>query len=201
MKKILPFFSYAFHPIFIPVLGTVLFLSQSPINYTPFQKGIVVFQVAIITFFLPLAFFYLLRTFGKVDTIMLSDTSQRKMPLLLQVVLTLVLIEKSVTIARLPELYFFFLAGLFSTIIALLLVFLKIKASIHMIALSAFLVFAIALSRHFQTNGMLLVSVLLLLNGLVASSRLYMQAHTPRELLLGFIVGFFPQLIVAFYWV
>jgi membrane-associated phospholipid phosphatase len=70
-----------------------------------------------------------------------------------------------------------------------------------MIALSAFLVFAISLSRHFQINGLLVVSVLVLLNGLVASSRLYMQAHTPRELFLGFLVGFIPQFIVAFFWV
>jgi hypothetical protein len=201
MKRILPFFSYAFHPIFIPVFGTVLFLSKTPMYYTPLQLFIIVFQVAIITFFLPLAFFYLLRTFGKVDTVMLSETSQRRMPLLLQIVLTLVLITKSITIARFPELYFFFLSGLISTIIALVLVFAKIKASIHMIALSAFLVFAIALSRHFQTNGLLIVTLLILLNGLVASSRLHMKAHTPKELFFGFIIGFLPQVIVSFYWV
>ncbi|MES2747232.1 MAG: hypothetical protein V4648_02570, partial [Bacteroidota bacterium] len=115
MKKILPFFSYLFHPIFIPLIGTLLYLLFNDTYFTKGQSYLLVFQILIITFFLPLSFFYLLRTFGKVDNIMLSDMNQRKIPLIMQMALTVVLLTESITIDRFPELFFFFLGGLIST--------------------------------------------------------------------------------------
>jgi hypothetical protein len=66
-----------------------------------------------------------LRTFGKIDNVMLSDISQRKIPLLLQIMLFSVLITKSITVDRFPDLYYFFLGGLLSTIVAFLLLYLN----------------------------------------------------------------------------
>ena len=200
MKKILPFFSYLFHPIFIPILGTLFYIFFNQNYYSREQYFLLLFQVIIITFLLPLTFFYLLRTFGKVDTIMLTETSQRKAPLLVQISLTAVLIQKSVTIDRFPELYFFFLGGIISTIIALIFVLANIKASIHMIAISALTFFAIALSIHHQENCIAIVAILFLISGLVATSRLYMKAHTLTELILGYTFGMLPQLILWWFW-
>ena len=200
MKKILPFFSYLFHPIFIPILGTLFYIYFNQNYYSREQYFLLLFQVIIITFLLPLTFFYLLRTFGKVDTIMLTETSQRKAPLLVQISLTAVLIQKSVTIDRFPELYFFFLGGIISTIIALIFVLANIKASIHMIAISALTFFAIALSIHHQENCIAIVAILFLISGLVATSRLYMKAHTLTELILGYTFGMLPQLVLWWFW-
>ena len=200
MKKTLPFFSYLFHPIFIPILGTLFYIFFNQNYYSNQQYFLLIFQVIIITFFLPLSFFYLLKTFGKVDTVMLSDTSQRKIPLLLQIILSIILIEKSVTILRFPELYFFFLAGILSTIIAFILVFAKTKASIHMIAIGALTFFVIGLCLHLQVNGIFLAALLFLITGIVASSRLFMQAHTLKELLIGYIIGVLPQLLLYYVW-
>lgn len=200
MKKILPFFSYLFHPIFIPILGSLFYIYFFPNYYTSQQYILVVVQIVIITFFLPISFFYLLRTFGKVDTIMLSETSQRKIPLLVQIILTYILIQKSITVERFPELYFFFFAGICSTIVALILVFLNFKASIHMIALSALTFFLIALSISQQQNVVLLICSLFLISGLVATSRLEMKAHSLKELLVGYTVGMIPQIALWYLW-
>jgi hypothetical protein len=200
LKKILPFFSYLFHPIFIPILGTVFYILFTPNFFSKEQYFLLLFQVVIITFLLPLSFFYLLRTFGKVDTIMLSDTSQRKIPLLLQIALTYILIEKSVTIERFPELYFFFFGGIVSTIIAFVLVYVNIKASIHMIAISALTFFVIGLSIHSQENNLYSVVLLFFITGFVASSRLAMKAHTIKELAIGYLVGTIPQLVLFYLW-
>lgn len=200
MKKILPFFSYVFHPIFIPILGTLFYILYSDNFYSKDFYNLLLLQVVIITFFLPLAFFYLLRTFGKVDTIMLSDLSQRKMPLLMQIILTAVLIQKSVTIDRFPELYFFFLGGIGSTFIAFALIFVKIKASIHMIAMSALSFFVIGLSMHNELNIIYTIASLFLITGIVASSRLVMKAHTIEELIIGYAAGMLPQVLLWILW-
>lgn len=182
------------------MLGTVFYILFSDNFYAKEQYYLLLFQVIIITFFLPLSFFYLLRTFGKVDTIMLSDASQRKIPLLMQIALTVILISKSVTIDRFPELYYFFLGGNISTIIAFLLLFANIKASIHMIALSALSFFVIGMCMHYDLNMIYTIALLFLIKGIVASSRLAMKAHSMEELVIGYITGMAPQIILWFIW-
>lgn len=157
-------------------------------------------QIIIITFLLPISFFYLLRTFGKIDSVMLSDISQRKIPLLLQIMLFSVLITKSITIERFPDLYFFFLGGLLSTIVAFLLLYLKIKTSIHMIGISTLTVFMIGLSIKNEVNSNNIIALFVVLNGLVASSRLEMNAHNIKELLIGFLCGTLPQVVLFYFW-
>ncbi len=161
---------------------------------------LLILQIIIITFFLPLAFFYLLRTFGKVDTIMLSDINQRKIPLLMQMALTSILITKSVTIDRFPELFFFFLGGFLSTFFTFILLFIKVKASIHMIGISALTFFVVGMSMHNQVNIIYTIASLFLLNGIIASSRLQMKAHTMEELVIGMAVGTLPQLVLWIFW-
>lgn len=199
MKKILPIFSYLFHPIFIPLFGTIFYLYYIEILF-PQDKLLLVFQVIIITLFLPLSFFYLLRTIGKIDNMMLSDINQRKIPLLLQIALTSVLIKQSISIERFSELYYFFLAGLISTILAFILLFVKIKSSIHMIGISALTFFVIGLSYHTQENNIPLIAGLFFTNGLIAASRLAMKAHTMIELLIGYLIGMLPQIALGYLW-
>jgi hypothetical protein len=200
LKKILPLFSYLFHPIFIPLLGTFFYVILD-YNYFTLPQYLVLFiQIIIITILLPLTFFYLLRTFGKVDSIMLSDITQRKIPLLLQIMLMSILIVKSITIDRYFELFFFFVGGLFSTIIAFMLLFANVKASIHMIGISALTVFIIGLSIHSEINIINTVVFFVTINGFVASSRLQMKAHTLKELGIGFVCGMLPQLMLLYFW-
>lgn len=200
MKKTLPFFSYFFHPIFIPLLGTLFFVYLDS-HYFEFPQYLLLFlQIIIITILLPVAFFYLLRTFGKIESVMLSDIAQRKIPLLLQVMLFSVLIQKSITMDRFPSLYFFFLGGIVSTIVAFFLLYVKCKASIHMIGISSLTVFIIGLSIHNQINTINTVAFFVVMNGIVASSRLVMKAHSGKELLIGFLCGVIPQTILLYFW-
>lgn len=200
MKKILPVFSYIFHPIFIPLYGTIFYAVLDNQYFTLVQYLMLFLQIIIITLLLPISFFYLLRTIGKVDSIMLSDVAQRKIPLFLQIMLFTILITKSITLERFPNLYFFFLGGLISTFVAFLLLYLKMKASIHTIGVSALTVFIIGLSIHNEINTTNTVAFFVIVNGLVASSRLEMEAHDYKELVIGFLCGVIPQLALFYFW-
>lgn len=131
---------------------------------------------------------------------MLSEISHCKIPLFLHILLLAVLITKSITIDKFPLLFIFFLAGIVSAIIAFFLLFAKIKTSIHMIGISALTAFIIGLSMINEVNTIYLVAFFALVNGFVASSRLEMKAHTNKELLIGFICGFLPQLVLFYIW-
>lgn len=200
MKKILSFFSYLFHPIFIPLLGTIFYVLLENHYFTLGQYLILFLQIIIITIFLPIAFFFLLRTFGKIETVMVSDISHRKIPLLLQIMLFAVLIQKGITLESFPSLYFFLVGGIFSTIFAFFLLYFKIKASIHMIGISSLTVFIIGLSMHNEVNTINTVAFFVIMNGVVASSRLVMKAHSNKELIIGFLCGLIPQALLLYFW-
>ena len=121
--------------------------------------------------------------------------------MLIHSVLLFVLITKSITVDNLIELHYFFLGSLISTIVAFLLIYAGIKASLHLIGTTALTVFVIGISLHFQIRMLFIIVVLLLLNGVVASSRLIMKAHTNNELFTGSLVGIIPQSILFYFWV
>ncbi len=200
MRKILPLFSYVFHPVFIPVLGTLAYFFWGKNYFEPAQQVLILLQIVIITILIPMAFLYLLKTLGKVDSFMVSDLSQRKVPLVIQVVLMVILLRQSITIDRIPELFFFFAGGIASALLTLILLFAKIKASLHMMGISALTVFTMALSIYNQVNLINVIAILLLANGLVAASRLEMKAHTGTELVIGFLFGVLPQLLLLYCW-
>lgn len=200
LKKTLPFFSYIFHPIFVPVYAALLYFFCNDSYFTNPEKYFALFQIVIITIVLPILFFFLLRVSGQVDSIMISEISQRKIPLVILCFLTILLVRKSITLDRFPELHFFFLGGLLSTVLALVFLFFKTKASLHMIAISALTTFVITLSIHNQTRNINWIAFLVLMNGFVASSRLEMNAHTPKELAIGFFLGIIPQLLLSSFW-
>jgi hypothetical protein len=131
---------------------------------------------------------------------MVSELSQRRLPLIMQIILILILIKKGTTEERIPELYYFFLGGLWSTIIALTFLFCKTKASIHMLGISSLLFFVIGLSIHNQSNMIYSIAFFILISGFIASSRLVMNAHTNKELVFGFLAGMIPQVILWYFW-
>ena len=160
LKKILPFFSYFFHPIFIPLLGTFFYVLLESHRYSLAQ--------------------YLI--------------------LFLQIILFAVLVEKSITFALFPNLYFFFVGGMFSTILAFFLLYTKIKASIHMIGISSLTIYIVGLSIHNEVNTVNTVAFFVIMNGFVASSRLVMKAHSNNELVIGLLCGVIPQSILLYFW-
>lgn len=200
MKKILPIFSYIFHPLFTPVQACFFYFLYHFSDYKAELIGIFFLKIAIITILIPLTLYYLLRYTGKVDSIMIADREQRKIPLIFQSFLIILLLRRSIPLEYYPELHFFFLGALFSILSALGLLYAKTKASLHMLAISALTVFVFGLNIHLQTGNIYIVPLLLLLNGFVASSRLVMLAHTPKELIIGLLVGCIPQIAFLFLW-
>jgi len=200
LKKILPVFSYIFHPIFVSLYGTLFFFLITNSFFYNSQIIVTLIQVTILTLLLPLSMYFLFRSLGVVSSFTEASISERKMPIAVQAVLLFVLIKFSVSRDTVAELYFFFLGGFLSSVIVLASVILKFKASLHMIGISALTCFIFGLSMYYQMPFVNLVAFSFVCVGLVASSRLYMKAHTYPELIAGMIIGAGPQLFLYKYW-
>lgn len=200
LKKILPLFSYILHPIFISLYATMFYLFCKGDIFSTQEKYYVLLQILVINVIVPILFYLLLKSTGHVKSVMLSQTSERTIPLILQCFLYILLVKRSIVIIRYPELHFFFLGALFSAILALVFALFKIKASLHMVAICGFAIFVIGLNIHLQMHNPYWPALLILLSGIVASSRLEMNAHTSREILIGLFIGIMPQLLFLYLW-
>lgn len=184
----------------MPMAGVLCYFYTSP-RY--FNSGFLyskIFATSIMTIIIPILSFYMLKNLGQVTEIHLKDVKERKYPLLMQAIFTYILLQIVYDGYEIPALYFYFVGILGSSVAALILAVLKFKASLHMIGVAGLVTFILGISLHYGQNLLLLLGILIIATGATASSRLEAKAHTNPELIIGFFVGFIPQLLVFRYW-
>ncbi len=200
MKAFLKIIAYLLHPLFMPILGSGLYYWVSP-RYSPIEmQGTILIKIAILTICIPLILYYLLKNLGIVSSIFLEQITERKIPLYANTILLLLILKIVLPESFAIELYWFFVAALATTLACLMLVFFKVKASIHMMGICSVTMFIMILSVHYQKNLLLMISVLIVSCGLVATSRLSTKSHNGLELVLGSLLGLIPQILVVNYW-
>ncbi|HET8753614.1 MAG TPA: hypothetical protein VFM59_04565 [Salinimicrobium sp.] len=200
MKIVLRLASYIFHPLWMPFFASVLYFAITPRYFPPEVIKTKLVGIAIMLLFIPIVFYFLLRTLGIVKSYFLAEVKERKWPLLFYLFLLSVILKFVLDIYDYPELFYYFLGILVSTFVALFLVFFRIKISLHMLGLGALLMFIISLSLHFAMNLTFTLGFFLAITGLTATSRLDYKAHSYSELIFGFFAGFFPQLLMWQFW-
>lgn len=198
-KYLLKPFSYIFHPIFISIYGAIF--------YFLFTKNVILLaevylsfiQIFILTILLPLCFFMLLKTLKKVKSFTEATIEERKLPIFIQVLLLYCLLNFTILESNFPELYKFFQAGFISSFLVFVFVLFRFKASLHMIGVTSLFVFVMMLTSYLEIEATYTLACLIMSMGFVASSRLYMKAHSPIELIVGMLIGGLPQILIWFY--
>ena len=152
IRWVLISFSYIFHPLFIPAYTTTLFYIISP-KFFPQPEVITnLVSLILISCFLPIIIYVILFKLDKVSTIHLKNPQERIIPLIIQAVIFIIIGSIIFKDFRHEELKLFFWASGLSAFIALIFALYNIKASLHMIALSAPVVFCVLLSIFYQIN-------------------------------------------------
>lgn len=202
LKKTLPVFSYIYHPIFISIYGTLFYFLVSPsYEFIPLNRVyLILIQVAILTLLLPLSLYFLFVSLGIISSFTEASLRERRVPITIQAFLLFFLLKFSVSLEELPELYYFFLGGFLSSVMALICVLMKFKASLHMIGISSLATFIFGLATLFELPLVNSVALSIVCVGLVASSRLYMKSHTNIELLVGLLIGIVSQVVLWYFW-
>lgn len=192
--------AYVLHPLLMPLLGACIYYVITPRFVDSEIIRAKLFAIAIVTLLVPIVLFLLLKNLRLITSFELDDVRERKVPLMLQSVLILLIVKTVFDPYDSPEMYFFFIGILFSSISALLLVFFKIKVSLHQMGIAGVTLFVIALSVHFKVNMLVWIGLFVIANGWVASSRLHTGSHNNAELILGLFMGLIPQLLMLHFW-
>ncbi|WP_047246404.1 hypothetical protein [Maribacter thermophilus] len=200
MKLFFNAISYIFHPIFIPIYGTVAYFLSTP-KYTPLeaQSGNIL-PIFILTIIIPIVSYLILRNLGVVKSIFLSSIQERKYPIYIYITLLLLVLLKVIPNNYIAELYFFFVGLTGAAFACLILLFFNFKTSLHLIGVSSLFMYLITLSIHFEINLLMGICLFALILGLVASSRIYLKAHTRPELVIGLLIGLLSQLLTVRFW-
>ena len=102
-------------------------------------------------------------------------------------------------ITNLRDLGVLFYATSLGLVIIYILFYLKFKASIHMLSFGVSIAFFIVLSNIYSQSLLLLIIILFFLTGILASSRLYLKAHKPSEIYVGFFIGIITTFCLQYF--
>ncbi|MGI9551609.1 MAG: hypothetical protein ACR2MT_10445 [Aurantibacter sp.] len=200
MRLFLKAISYIFHPLFVPIAGTLAYFIITP-KYSPLelQSGNIL-PIFILTVIIPIIFYLILLNIGVVSSIFMPSVKERIYPVIIHIVLLLMIVLKVIPNNYIAELNYYFVGLIISALATLLLIFLKLKVSMHLMGMGSLFMFLVCLSIHFEKNITIGLSLFTLAIGLVATSRLYLKAHSKPEVLIGFFIGLIAQLFTVRFW-
>lgn len=200
MRLFLKIISYIFHPIFIPIAGTLAYFGLTPYSPLEIQSGNIL-PIFILTVIIPIICFLILKNIGVINSIFLPNIHERKYPLYISIALLLMVLLRVIPQNYTAELYYYFLGLIGASAGVLMLLFFNFKSSIHMMAMGSFLMYLVNLSIHFEKNIVLAISFFTIATGLVATSRIYLKAHTKPELIIGLLLGIISQFLTITFWI
>lgn len=190
------FISTILHPIVLPTLGVFiyfLFVSQS------FEKRlqlIVLGLVFTLTYLVPLLMLLLLKKFRFIKDFQVSTIKERRFPIIFMMLLLYFLGNSIIQIPTIRNLGILFFGTSLSLTCIYVLFSLKLKSSLHLVSMGNMIGFFLIMTNINSLSMLPIIILLILLSGILASSRMYLKAHTPIELLIGFSLGIICQFIV-----
>lgn len=192
--------SYIFHPLFIPLAGTIGYFMVTP-KYSPIevQSGSLL-PIFILTVIIPIISYLILKNVGLISSIFITSIKERRYPLYIHISLLLIIIYKVLPYYSIVELHFYFIGLLIAAMSTLVLFFFNVKNSMHLMGMGSLITFFVGLSVHFAINITIALSLLVLVTGMVTTSRLYLKAHTIAEIAIGFSIGVLSQLLLFKFW-
>ena len=193
------FISTILHPVVIPTLGVMLyfiFVSQS-LDHR--QQLLLLALVFGITYVIPVLALFLLKALGLIQTFQVKTIRERRVPILMMLVLFYVLGDILANTPTLRDVGFLFYGTSLSLFITYILFAFHLKSSLHLLSMGSAIGFFLVIMNMYSMSLLPVVMVLILLSGLVASSRLHLQAHSSKELFVGFSLGVLSQVVT--FWV
>lgn len=184
------------HPIVIPTVGVMLYFLVAPINIRSNQKFAILSLVFVVTYLIPLLILVLFKKTNLIKTYNTESIKERKIPVAIMIVLFFLLGNTLNNILIFRELSLLFYGTCLGLTLIYVLFFFKIKSSLHLLSLGVSISYFMVLSAVYNRSYILIILIIILLSGILASSRLHLKAHTTKEVYLGFFIGIVSPLSI-----
>ncbi len=154
--------------------------------------------VFIFTYLVPLLILILFKRLKIIKSYKTESIKERKLPIALMVILFYLMGNTMNNAVNLRDISLLFYATSIGLLFIYALFFLKIKASIHLLSLGISAGFFMILGNNNSQSYTLVVIVIFLLSGVLASARLHLKAHTTKEIYIGFFLGMLTPIILNY---
>ena len=189
-KKIALGFSIILHPLLMPTIGIAILLNSGsfPFEIPYSTKKILIILIFSGTCLLPLLMMPLFYINRIISDVQLSVLKQRLLPISITLIFYLL---TYLLMLRVPVYRFIhaFMLGSLIEVVVVLIISLKWKISIHMIALGGLTAFLFIFSFLHSINLFPYLIMSVLASGIAGSSRLILNVHRPVEVYVGYVTG------------
>ena len=185
--------SYILHPLLFSFMGSFLYLYLTPKHVAKQQEYIILLVVFVSTYIVPIILLGLLKKVKLIDDYHIKTISERKFPVLFFILLSFLLGRALLGIHIVDLLAFSFFGVAFALSFTYLLFNLKIKTSLHTLGIGGIIGFVMVMSYEYRLNFNALLAGLFIVAGLIGVARLALNAHRPKEIYIGFLLGLISQ--------
>lgn len=190
--------SYLFHPLLLPSFGLLLIFNIDEMNlwFSSSEQRYFLYALTFTaTFLLPLLNALLLLKMKQISSLAMETRQERKIPYLASAIFYFA--ESYFLMnADVPVLVKAMMFGATLLVVSVMLINLFWKISAHMVGIGGLCGMMLAISYRLQINLHIVLMLLFLIAGLVAFSRLKLNAHNSTQVYVGFLLGVSVQLIL-----
>lgn len=182
--------SVIFHPLFMPVYGMIIIFSAPTLyGYLPFEVKKLLFLIVLINnVILPLSLLPFLKYRNIISSWTVENRRERIIPLLIT---TLLYASTSFIVMKFPIPVFLksLIFAAFFISLAVTVINFWWKISIHSAGAGALSALVLILSLKMYSSLVWYLIMVIIAGGLILSSRLKLNSHSPQEVWLGFLTG------------
>lgn len=195
LKVASKFISLVFHPLLLPTYAFVMIILSQPFLFAAYEgrEWVLVLRVFVNTFIFPAICLLLLWRLGWLKSVEAQTREERIIP---YIAIGTLYVWSYVTFRKSPEpqVLNIVLLGSCITLFGCFMFNIFSKISIHAAGFGCLLVLAFLNMWFSSFDVRWVLIVVIVLAGVVGSSRLYLQSHTLKEVLTGYMVGIAAQM-------
>jgi membrane-associated phospholipid phosphatase len=187
------FVSVIFHPLLLTTYLVVLLGTFFPalLMIAPQNLRVMTAFIFCFTFLLPVVNLIMFRMFGTISSFTLEKRSERIVPFIAIALIYLVTAFLFFFKLRFSTNFSFLLLIISLLVVASMVLNFFLKVSVHALAAWGGIGILLPLNKAVEQPDLLWPSAgAIVVAGLIMAARLYLNAHTPREILVGSLAGF-----------
>lgn len=197
-RKISLFISSIFHPVFVNLLSLILLFLLFPFLQFAVSNNLKIIYISFIfitTGILPVIAVGVLKLMGKANTILLDDKEERTTPYIITACIYLFDYYFLIRFGA-PQILIAYLLACSCIVVAILIINIYYKISIHSASLGGLTAVLISASQLANFDVRILLAIVFIIFGLTATARLFSNAHSPLQIYSGFILGLLIMIFI-----
>lgn len=206
MKGVAQAVSIIFHPLLLMTYIAILITFINPYLFgvnKPQDNAVFVLQIFAFTFFLPFIAVVMMKSLGFIKTLEMEDKKERIGPLIATLVVYMWMSFQFYKVPVVPTAFTIFMVGATLGLSVAFVINVFSKISLHALGVGGLLGMVVITMLHYSYGNFAVLGVeismayvliaVIIICGLVGTSRLLLEAHEPMDLYGGFFIGFGTQ--------